>query len=141
MVDPVPRTDLSDLVRTRRAEMGIALRPFAELCIDPETGTTQFTHGWVGKLEKNPGTLDVPKLPQLRALANGLKLPLRVIQEAAAAQFIGLDPGPLWTPGGEARIWLARMDELSPEDRKALAVLAESLIRKNTNPTGDATPQ
>jgi hypothetical protein len=33
------------------------------------------------------------------------------------------------------------MDELSPEDRKALAVLAESLIRKNTNPTGDATPQ
>ena len=84
-----------------------------------------------------------PELPWLRALAVGLSLPLRVVQEAAAAQFWQMTPSgePVWSSSGEGRILVARMEQLSAEDRQVLADLAESLSRRNANPKGEPEAQ
>lgn len=143
MVEQEARTDLGDLVRNRRAELGLSLRSCAALCIDPETSTQPFQYGWIDKLEKHRSDIATPELSWLRALAAGLSLPLRVVQEAAAAQFWRMTPSsePVWSASGEGRILVARMEQLSASDRQILADLAESLSRRNANPSDDTEAQ
>lgn len=143
MVEQETRTDLGDLVLNRRAELGLSLRGLAALCIDPDTGVQPFQYGWIDKLEKYRPDIAVPELTWLRALAAGLSLPLRVVQEAAAAQFWQMAPSsePVWSASGEGRILVARMEQLSASDRQVLADLAESLGRRNATPTDDTGAQ
>jgi hypothetical protein len=141
MVEQVVRADLSDLVRNRREELRLSLRELAVACVDPDTGLQPFKFGWISKLEQNKPDLDVPKQPQLRALAVGLRLPVDVIKEAAGAQFMGIEPPGIWSESREARIMVARMDELTPEARKALADMVEAFARGNPTPTTESDHQ
>lgn len=139
MAELSARTDLSDLVRRRRAELGIGQRDLAARCIDPETGQALVSFAWISKIERGLSTVDAPKLPTLRALAAGLSVPLRVVQQAAAAQFMGVEPNEdaIWSQDHSARVVVARMSELSAEDREQLAAMVELFTRgKLPPPTG-----
>ncbi|MGG7572567.1 XRE family transcriptional regulator [Streptomyces sirii] len=127
------RTDLTDLVRKRRAQLNLTLRELASRCVDPQdpdAGST-WTHATLGNLESK--TIKAPDLPKLRALAKGLDLPLRLVQEAAGVQYMGIETA--WSDDGETRTLIHHYWELSPEDRAKVQAMIEvwgSMGRRDT---------
>lgn len=126
MTDQV-RTDLSDLVRDRRAELRLSLRAVEARTAD-ETGESAIKYGWLNKLEKGQD-ITPPRLRELRALAAGLDLPLGRIQDAAAAQFLGIQSE--WSASGDARALVEQAERLTPEQREAVRGLIETLTDKS----------
>lgn len=120
MVEAERRTDFGDLVRERRAELGLSLRELEQAAVDPETGEPA-RFGWINKVEKHRPT-DAPSEEQLRALAVGLRLPLRSLQQAAAAQYFGM----VWSEDRSTRVLVARYSEMSPEEKAQLEAIAET---------------
>jgi transcriptional regulator with XRE-family HTH domain len=131
MAEQIQRTQLKDLVRDRRAELHLSLRKLEARCIDPETGNQEIKYGWLHRLENDEPTTP-PQLPQLRALAAALNIPIGVVQEAAGAQYMGIEPaaGAIYSGSREARITAARMDELTDGDRRELAEMVEIWARR-----------
>jgi transcriptional regulator with XRE-family HTH domain len=122
MAEQQQRSELADLLRERRAALGISLRTLADRSIDPETGEAA-KFGWIGKVENGKPT-DAPTPAQLRGLAVGLELPARALQKAAAAQYLGL--AEVWSGDQNAHVLVARIEEMSPEDLAQLAAIAET---------------
>lgn len=126
------RTDLSDLVRNRREELGLSLRQVEAASTSPGADQPRVRYGWLSKLERNVANIDVPTLVQLEGLAAGLRLPLPAIQDHAAAQFFGIEPDSVWSKTAEARVMVAHMDGLSEEDRRDLLNMAELFVKRRT---------
>lgn len=126
--------DLSDLLRERRHELGLALRPFAERCMDPLSGE-RLLYGRLSKLERRE-PVAAPTPAQLRALAAGLELPLRRVQQAAAAQFLGI-PLEVWSSDGTTRLLTSYVESMTEEDQAKLLEIAELYAgkRKKTKET------
>ncbi|MFJ2110735.1 XRE family transcriptional regulator [Streptomyces sp. NPDC087850] len=115
MIDDPERTELSDLVRERRAELGLSLRRLAALCVDPAApGEPLWRYGVIDRLERRLPVMP-PRLPELRALAAGLDMPLVLVQGAAAWQFMGIETA-LGDNRRERRV-LELYLALSPADR------------------------
>lgn len=112
---------LADLVRARRGQLNLSLAGLSAVAVDPEGGSS-VSHGWIHRLERGQ-PVHPPQLPQLRALAAGLQLPLPRVQEAAAAQFFGLESG-----GAPAEVLALahRLAGLSPDQRDALLGLLDA---------------
>lgn len=127
------RTDFADLVRQRRAELKISVRKLEELSEDPETGV-HAKFGWIGKLERGEST-EAPPAAILRALSAGLSLPLRVLQEAAAAQYLDMDSF-IWSQDRTTRVLAAHIEEMTEEERAQLADIAETFARRRTQREG-----
>lgn len=128
--EPVDRTDLSDLVRTRMDENGQSLRALADACIDPEDPDA-------GPLWKR-GTLDnliqgrrikTPTPAQVRALADALRLPRLAVQRAARAQFFS-DVSEQWNDDHDTRVLIARIEELDKEDIAAVSEIVDIVLRR-----------
>lgn len=117
-------TPLSDLVRDQRAFLGLSLRALAAQCVDPVSGEQLVKYSWLERLEKREPVI-TPQLPQLRALAEGLRLPLQRLQDETAVQFLGLDRQAEWSADSSVRVVVDRMNELPPEKRAELAALAD----------------
>ncbi|MER7801188.1 helix-turn-helix transcriptional regulator [Streptomyces parvulus] len=132
------RTDFTDLVRARRAELGYSLRELESRSVHEGSGT-QAKFGWLSKLE-NGRPVDAPKEELIQALAVGLDIPERILKAAAAAQFFGFDPAgdssAVWSTDLTTRIIVARAEEMSDEDRAQLAEIAETFARKRTQRNG-----
>jgi transcriptional regulator with XRE-family HTH domain len=83
-----------------------------------------------------------PRPATLDGLAKGLDLPVSAVR-AAAAESTGLHyyddaPSGPARPGDQERdLLIASIDELSPEDRRHVAALVESLRRKASQEPGD----
>ncbi|MFF1417442.1 XRE family transcriptional regulator [Streptomyces sp. NPDC058280] len=137
MVDSQSRTDLSDLVRDRRAELGLSLRRLADRCIDPEDPQADalWKFGVIDRLEKALPVIP-PQLPELRALAAGLRLPLGLIKEAAGAQFFGIDT--VWSEDRETRAMVHDYQAMSPEDQERVRALMRTWSSgpKTSGPNG-----
>lgn len=133
MVEPQNRTDLSDLVRDRRAELALSLRKLADKCVDPEDPTAgpKWKFGVIDRLEKGQPVIP-PQLPELRALAAGLQLPLALLQEAAAAQFFGMDT--VWSEDRSARTLVHQFQAMTPEDQAKVRALIEACSSAPTPP-------
>lgn len=117
------RTDLSDLVRQRMAELGQSFRTLEAACIDPEDPAAGplWKRTTIDCLSKGQ-RIKAPEFPQLRALAAGLGLPLGQIQEAAGAQFFGIDT--VWSADGKVRALVEGFREMDAEDQaKVLAIM------------------
>lgn len=125
---PTGRADLSDLVRDRRAELRLSLRAVEARTVDPETGEPLCKYGWIGKLEKSQ-IVDAPTFPQLKALSKALDLPLGKVQDAAGAQFFGIDT--IWSASGEARALALQANSLTPEQREQVRRLIEMITQSN----------
>ncbi|MFD7224801.1 XRE family transcriptional regulator [Streptomyces sp. NPDC059883] len=105
---------MSDLVRDRRAELGLSLRKLADLCIDPEDpGEPLWKFAVINRLERHLPVIP-PQLPELRALAAGLSLPLWKVQGAAGAQFFGIDT--VWSDA--VRALVQDYESMPPDDQK-----------------------
>jgi len=127
------RTDFADLVRQRRATLKISVRKLEELSVDPETGT-QVKYGWISKLERGEST-DAPSPAALRALAVGLSTPLRLLQEAAAAQYLDMQD-PIWSKDRTTRVLAAHIEEMDLEERQQMLHIAETFARRKTQRSG-----
>lgn len=119
------RTDLADLVRVRMEELGLSYRGLPALCIDPKAPDAGplWTRGTVENLAKRR-VIKAPKPAELRALAAGLSLPLRLVQEAAAAQFFGIET--VWSEEDDVRLLVRDYRALGPEDRERLREIARA---------------
>lgn len=125
MVEHAARTDLSDLVRTRRAELGLSLRALAAQCVNsdkPEAGPV-VDHNWIDRLEK--GTLrEIPDYERLAGLAAGLKLAIGLVQEAAGAQFWHVDT--VWGDDHDVRALVHDFRDMTPEDQAWVRAIVKS---------------
>lgn len=122
--DAPARTDLSDLVRARRRELRLSLRAVQDRTADPDTGEPLLKYSWIDRLEKGQPVIP-PQYLQLRALAAALETPLGRIQDAAGAQFFGIDS--VWSESREARALVRRADRMTPEQLEQLMRLLDTL--------------
>ncbi|MDT0438600.1 MULTISPECIES: hypothetical protein [Streptomyces] len=129
--DLTQRTQLSDLVRSRRAELRLSLRSLSAACVDPENpeNGSIIGYNYIDRLEKN-ADVKAPKIPELRALANGLGVPLAAIQDAAGAQFMGITPQ--YITSGEARALVTYAEGMTDAERRQLLAIVEAYNRSRT---------
>lgn len=120
---PPGRTPFRDLVRDRRAVLGLSYEKLALRCVDPETGEQAVKGSWLHRVETNL-SITPPDLPQLRGLANGLNVPLGKVQDAAGGEFFGIDA--VWHASGEARALVERADRMTPEQLEQLMRLLDT---------------
>ena len=114
--------ELASLVRARREELALSYVSLTTASVDSETGA-RLSHGWIHRLESGK-PVNAPRLPQLRALAAGLRLPLTRLQEVAAAEFFGMPVGS--AAEAEAASIAERVLTLTPEQRTALLTLLDA---------------
>lgn len=134
-----PRTQLKDLVSSRKAELGLSLRALEAACIDPKTGV-QVKYSWLHRLINGKPT-EAPFYESLVALSLGIQVPLKAVQDAAAAQYMGVVQDAIWSKDRSTRLTVARMSELSPEGRAELAEMVELWTRRNKAADPNAEPQ
>lgn len=120
--DAPTRTDLSDLVRNRRAELRLSLRAVQDRTIGPN-GEPLAKYGWIDRLEKGKAIVP-PTLEQLQALAPALELPLGRLKDAAAGQFFGVDS--VYSPDEQVRALVHNFEDLSPEDQRKVLAMVEA---------------
>lgn len=111
------RTQFADLIRQRRAALGLSLKDFAANAIDLVSGEQVVTYSWLHRLEKGEPVIP-PQLPELRGLARAAQVDLEVLQDAAGQQFHGVDP--VWSESGEAKAYVRRLEAMTPEQREQL---------------------
>lgn len=132
MTDDLERAELSDLVRERRAELGLSLRKFADLCVDPEgDGVPLWKFAVLNRLERGFPVIP-PQLPELRALAAGLDVPVELVQGAAGWQFMGIATA--WGGDREMRTVVQDYLTLSPDDQARLRSIMQAWGPGNSTP-------
>lgn len=117
------RTQLRDLVRERKEQLGLSYAKLAARCIDPENGKQSVKDSWLHRLATDQ-PVEPPKLPALRGLAAGLGVSLGRVQDAAASEFFGIDT--VWSRSGEARALVERADRMTPAQREQLLRLLDT---------------
>ncbi|MFJ4712681.1 helix-turn-helix domain-containing protein [Streptomyces sp. NPDC088785] len=123
------RTQFADLVRQRRAALGLSFKEFAKRAVDPESGEQVTSYSWVHRLESGE-PVTPPQLPELRGLARAAEVPLETMQDAAGQQFHGVDPA--WSESGEAKAYVRRLERMTPAQREQLMRFLDSVA-----PDGD----
>ncbi|MGW0865777.1 helix-turn-helix domain-containing protein [Streptomyces sp. NPDC002611] len=121
---PEQRTHLADLIRSRRAELNVGLKAFAERAVDPVSGA-RVTRGWVYRLEQGE-PVTPPVYEELCALAAACDLPVETLQDAAGSQFHGVDP--LVSGSSEAKAYVHKLDQLPADQREKLLRLIDTLM-------------
>lgn len=125
--DAPTRTDLSDLVRTRRRELGLSYERLGQRAVDSETGT-RVPGSWFHRLETLE-PVQVPNLARLRAIAAAIDVAIGRVQDAAGAQFFGIDT--VWSISGEARALVEQASRMTPEQREQLRRFIDSFTSRN----------
>ncbi|WP_335936668.1 hypothetical protein [Streptomyces sp. PTD5-9] len=121
---PAGRAQLRNLVRERKAALGLSFEKLAQRCVDPESGEQVIKSSWLHRLATDL-SVQAPDLPQLRGLAVGLQVPLYRVQDAAGAEFFGIDTE--WSASGDARAFLEGADRLTPEQREQIRRLMDAM--------------
>lgn len=121
---PEQRTHLADLIRSRRADLNVGLKAFAEKAVDPVTGT-RVTRGWIYRLEQGD-PVTPPVYEELCALAEACQLPVETLQDAAGSQFHGVDP--LVSGSSEAKAYVHKLDRMPADQRERLLRLIDTLV-------------
>ena len=123
---PEQRTQLSDLIRSRRAELKESLDTFAAKAVDPVSGV-RVTRGWIYRLETGQ-KITPPVYEELCALRAAAQLPIERIQDAAGAQFHGVDPLRGGAGTGEAVAYVRKLDSLPADQRERLLHLIDTMV-------------
>jgi hypothetical protein len=106
---------LSQLIQDAN-DRGLSYQEMADRAVDADTGTRYYKQS-LQKLVKNP-PVNPPTVPQMKALANALGKPLRIIQAAAAQQWLMFEATELAGYDEDTRLVVAHMAGLSPADRR-----------------------
>ncbi|MFF6985653.1 hypothetical protein [Streptomyces sp. NPDC010273] len=120
------RTDLSDLLRDRKAELGMSLRELVDACVDPKKPDEgpQIRRTTLDLLLKADEGVKAPTIPMMHALAEGFRLPFGLVQEAAGAQWLGIDT--VWTQDRKVRALVHGFQDMDAEDQDRVMALMES---------------
>ena len=125
---------LQQLIRQRQAERGWSYGELARRCGLPRS--TVYTLATTRNLTRppRPDTID--------ALARGLDVPVAAVRAAAAAStglhYYDQGPaGPEHPADRERELLIASIDELTPEDRRHVIALVESLRNRASPPSLD----
>lgn len=124
-----PADRLSIFVRDWLAEHDESTRGLADKAVDPKTGF-QLQHGWIASLARGR----VPRAPdlwRLRALAAGMGVPVRLLAELAAAEWLGLEVAEV-PVGSDSAVVVTVPEGLSEEERARFRRMAEDLARHLT---------
>lgn len=122
------RTQLRDLLRERKSALGLSYDRLAARCIDPTSGEQTVKSSWLHRLATDLA-VQIPDYAMLRGLAAGLDVPLGRVQDAAGAEFFGIDV--VWAASGEARALVEGADKLTPTQREQLQRLVDSFTRQD----------
>jgi hypothetical protein len=95
---------------------GLSYQEMADRAVDPGTGTRYYKQS-LQKLVKNP-PVNPPTVPQMQALANALGKPIRIIQAAAAKQWLMFEATELSGYDEDTRIIVAHLAGQSPADKR-----------------------
>ncbi|WPO70182.1 helix-turn-helix transcriptional regulator [Streptomyces sp. KN37] len=117
--------EFTELVRSRRQELGLSYQALAAASVDPASGTKPST-GWLHRLETGLSVIP-PSVELLDALAAGLHLTESRVREAAAAQFFGVRLS--WGASGEAADLVAQLAKLPEQQRDAITDLIRVLAK------------
>ena len=121
--EPNNRTQFADLIRQRRAALGLSLKEFAARALDD--GEQVVTYSWVHRLETGQ-PVTPPQIEELRGLARAAEVELEVMQDAAGAQFHGVKP--VWSESGEAKAYVRRLEAMTPEQREQLMKFLDAIV-------------
>jgi transcriptional regulator with XRE-family HTH domain len=119
------RTQFRDIVVQRKEELGLGYERLAARCIDPETGTQTVKSSWLHRVATGEN-VEPPKYEMLRGMAAGLEVPVSVLQDAASAQFFGVQKV-TFSETAEAQAFLEDADRLTDAQREAVRALMRSL--------------
>ena len=124
---------LQRLIQQRLRERGWSYREVAR--------RGGLPHSTVHTLAATRNLARPPRPATIDALAKGLEVPVSVVR-AAAAESTGLhyydEPTGAEHPGDpERELLIASIDELTPEDRRHVAALVESLRNRTAQEPGD----
>ncbi|MFD9069763.1 hypothetical protein [Streptomyces lasiicapitis] len=130
-------TPFADLVREALRPDGMTYRKLAERMVDPETGYA-ISSSTVFKVSKGQAIRVERRV--IRAFAAGLGLPLRDVQLAAAAEYIGLvADDPVHGSTQEAAVVVAHVPGLAAKDMdKVREVLAQFASGDGPAPDDDS---
>jgi hypothetical protein len=120
---PTERHQLGDLVLERKEALRLSYEKLAVRSIDPETGLQTVKPSWLHRIATRL-PVQAPDVAGLRGMAAGLEVPLRVVQDAAAAQFFGMDS--VYSADETLRTIVPHLEEMSPEDRRKIMALIEA---------------
>lgn len=120
------RAELSELVRTRRAELRLSLRALQDRTVDPGTGEPTVKYGRIRKLEQAAPDLTIPDELELRALAVALELPYGLLADGAAAQFYGIDR--VYDEDRKRRALVRRVGRMTPEQIAQMWKLMDAVM-------------
>lgn len=114
---------LSRLVLDALAEPGATYVRLSSRSIDPQSGirlSGSYLHG----LGQNK-VVRAPEISALRALAAGLNLPLSVVQQAAAAQYLRYEAEEFVGYGDDVRIIVARLAGMTEDEVRLVRRIVE----------------
>ncbi|MFF7130321.1 hypothetical protein [Streptomyces sp. NPDC008240] len=119
------RTQFRDIVVQRKEELGLGYERLAARCIDPETGEQTVKSSWLHRVATGEN-VEPPKYEMLRGMAAGFGVPVGVLQDAASAQFFGVQRI-AFSESAEGQAFLEDADRLTPAQREAIRALMRSL--------------
>jgi len=106
---------LSQLIQDAN-DRGLSYQEMADRAVDAGTGVRYYKQS-LQKLVKNP-PVNPPNVPQMKALANALGKPLRIIKAAAAQQWLMFEATELAGYDEDTRIIVAHLAGQSPADKR-----------------------
>lgn len=124
---PGSNKPLSRLVRQHLDETGLSLRELAEKCHEPQ-GDRTLVHTWIDQLVHGR-MARAPELWRLRALAVGMGVPVHVLTELAAAQWLGVDVAEV-AAGEESKVLVTVPESMTLEKRARFVRIVEDLARQ-----------
>lgn len=119
------RTQFRDIVVQRKEELGLGYERLAARCIDPETGVQTVKSSWLHRVATGEN-VEPPRYEMLRGMAAGFGVPVGVLQDAASAQFFGVQRI-AFSESAEGQAFLEDADRLTPAQREAIRALMRSL--------------
>lgn len=118
------RSELRNIVVQRKEELGLGYQRLAARCIDPESGEQTVRSSWLHRLATGEA-VESPSYEMLRGMAAGLEVSVGVLQDAASAQFFGVQK--VFSESAQGQAFLRDADRLTPAQREAIRALMRSL--------------
>jgi hypothetical protein len=117
---------LSRLVKEHLESSGQSLRELAERCHEPQ-GDRTLLHSWIDQLAHGR-MARAPELWRLRALAVGMGVPLQVLTELAANQWLGVEVAAVFVDQ-KYRVVVTVPESMTPEKRVRFVKMVEYMAR------------
>lgn len=118
------RTQLRDIVVERKEALGLSYERLAARCVNPQTGQQTVKSSWLHRLATGK-PVEAPDYEALVGMAEGLDVIVGVLQDAASAQFFGVQK--VFSESAEGQAFLQDADKLTAEQREAIRRLMRSL--------------